>query len=645
MIVTSANCPACGAPIVFKLGSSIVVVCEHCNSVIARKDRDLADLGRVADLVDTQSPLEIGMSGYFEGVPFTLTGRAQLSHPAGGVWDEWYAAFEDGRWGWLAEAQGQFILTFERRFRGANVLPNFAELSPGTAVIVPGSKNRFVVAEKEIATTAGARGEIPYELVPGERRAFVDLSGDDSTYATIDFGDQPPVLYVGREVTLRELRIFAERGDELSAEKRRVDIDKLACPNCNGPLELRAPDAALRISCPNCNGLLDVSRGKLSYIQALSKGPPPEIPLGREGIVPDGKMTVIGYLVRDCVVEGTTYAWEEYLLYTPQIGFRWLMRSDDHWMFLKPLGAGTVFDGNTSVSFQSKQYKLFNRVNARVRRVYGEFYWRVSEGDITHAADYVRAPEIISKEASGTEVSWSRGVYLPKRSVETAFQLKKPLREPKSIGPCQPNPHSIPWAVGVSLIAGAILLVIVLLIVNTHKTVLAKSFAFPALENKDATQVLFSDPIELSGRSNIRITASAPVNNSWVNVEGDLINEETGLVQNFSVPIELYQGVDDGESWAEGSNASEVYLSALPAGRYSIRLEAQWGAENPEPGRPGHFATPTSVNVTVEQGILRLVPLAVVLALVTIPLLIKVLLRNSFERRRWSDSMFSPYSS
>jgi hypothetical protein len=114
MIVTAANCPSCGAPVELKLGSSIVVVCEYCNTVVARKDRSLADLGKVADLVDTRSPLEVGRTGSFEGVSFTLTGRAQLRHAAGGVWDEWYAAFADGRWGWLAEAQGRFYMTFPR---------------------------------------------------------------------------------------------------------------------------------------------------------------------------------------------------------------------------------------------------------------------------------------------------------------------------------------------------------------------------------------------------------------------------------------------------------------------------------------------------------------------------------------------------
>jgi hypothetical protein len=645
MIVTEANCPSCGAPIVFKLGSSIVVVCEYCNSAIARKDRNLADLGKVSDLVDTRSPLEIGTPGYFEGVPFTLTGRAQLRHPAGGIWDEWYAALEDGRWGWLAEAQGRFFMTFRRKIRGSNLLPTFDELRPGDSVVVPGSSNRFVVDEKDVATTAGARGEIPYELISGERRTFVDLSGDNAAFATIDYGEQPPALFVGREVTLRELRIFAEHGDELTADKRRVDVGRLICPKCNGPLELRAPDAAQRVTCPSCNALLDVEHGNLTFLESLAKGPPPEIPLGREATLPDGKLTVIGYMIRDCVVEGSTYAWEEYLLYAPQVGFRWLMRSDDHWVYMSPLAGGSVFDGNTSVSFRNKQYRLFNRVNARVRRVFGEFYWRVSVNDVTLAADFVRAPEMISKEASGTEVSWTHGIYLTKEAVEKAFRPARPLRVPKGVGPCQPNPNSVPWVAAVFLLSGALLLVLVFSIVNARRQVFAKSFSFPRLEAKEASTVLFSDPFDLAGRSNIRIAATAPVDNGWVFVEGDLVNDETGLVQAFSLPIELYSGVDGGDSWSEGSNEGEVFLSALPEGRYTMRLEAQWGAENASAGARGGWDSPMTVRLTVEQGVWRIIHLVVLLVILLVPLGIRLVMRLLFERRRWSDSMFNPYES
>ena len=56
----------------------------------------MESLGKAADLVQTGTLLAIGRQGRFEGVPFTLVGRRQLAHGAGGVWDEWYAAFADG---------------------------------------------------------------------------------------------------------------------------------------------------------------------------------------------------------------------------------------------------------------------------------------------------------------------------------------------------------------------------------------------------------------------------------------------------------------------------------------------------------------------------------------------------------------------
>ena len=51
-----ASCPACGAQVLFRTGSSVVVVCEFCNSVVARTDRGVEDVGKVADVVESGSP-------------------------------------------------------------------------------------------------------------------------------------------------------------------------------------------------------------------------------------------------------------------------------------------------------------------------------------------------------------------------------------------------------------------------------------------------------------------------------------------------------------------------------------------------------------------------------------------------------------
>ncbi|HEY3128431.1 MAG TPA: DUF4178 domain-containing protein, partial [Acidobacteriota bacterium] len=236
----AVSCPACGSPIEFKTGSSIVVVCDFCHSVVARGDRKLEDLGKVAELVETGSPLDVGLRGAYQGVPFELTGRAQLGHEAGGIWDEWYAAFQDGRWGWLAEAQGRFYLTFQQSLPEQSLIPPFESIGLGEPVAALPTSVPLMVAEKGVATQRGAKGEIPYKLTPGAEYAYADLSGPQGIFATLDYSESPPMVFVGRQVTLAELGLAGVAAPE--KEARRVAGVQLNCPQCGGPLDLRAPD-------------------------------------------------------------------------------------------------------------------------------------------------------------------------------------------------------------------------------------------------------------------------------------------------------------------------------------------------------------------------------------------------------------------
>ena len=178
--------------------SSVVVVCESCNSVVARTDRGVEDAGKVADVVESGSPLDVNLRGTYLGVAFELTGRAQLGHAAGGFWDEWYAAFADGRWGWLAEAQGRFYLTFQIQVPAPNALPSFDSLQLGQPVWAVPAQPPPVVAEKGTARMLAAEGEIPYLVKPGETYPYADLSGHDGAFGTLDYGEQPPLVFVGR---------------------------------------------------------------------------------------------------------------------------------------------------------------------------------------------------------------------------------------------------------------------------------------------------------------------------------------------------------------------------------------------------------------------------------------------------------------
>ncbi|HKP83308.1 MAG TPA: DUF4178 domain-containing protein [Pyrinomonadaceae bacterium] len=630
MSVLTANCPSCGAPVEFKSGQSIVVICEYCRSAVARTDRDLKDLGKVAELVETGSPLDIGVRGKWKDVPFELTGRAQLGHELGGQWDEWYATFSNGWLGWLAEAQGRFYITFQYPIPEGVQVPPFDQLQLGQSVPGLPWPTPLIVAETGRATALGAKGEIPYLLTPGETYDYADLSGVNGAFGTLDYNQSPPLIFLGQQVTLADLGITTTRAPEKA--ERRVGAAQLSCPHCAGPLELRAPDKTERVTCPNCNSLLDVNQGQLQFLKALEK--PwfqPVIPLGTTGDVPEGKMTVIGAMARSVTIEGTQYFWSEYLIYNPQIGFRWLVHSDDHWNYVRAVPPGEVSESAKYASYQGKNYKIFQDAPARVEVVLGEFYWKVETGEQVRGVDYVKPPYMLSKELSASEINWSQGTYMEVPQIEKAFSVSG-LPRPSGVAPNQPYKHKWIYKYWLAFIVLVLLLGFVTLVFSgSTRQVFSQTVTLPPLPNEDGTQVFFSEPFELEGRRNIRIIGDSAVQNTWVYLEGDLINDETGVVQSFPIDISYYQGVEDGESWSEGGQEDSAYTSSMPAGRYVLRLEGQWE----------RWQQPAVVTVKIEQNVTRGFNLLVALILLSIGPIAMLIYHISFEHKRWSESMFS----
>ena len=658
------SCPACGATIAFKTGSSVVVVCEFCNSVVARGDRKLEDLGKVADLVETGSPLDVGLRGVYHDVPFELTGRAQLGHESGGIWDEWYAAFQNGHWGWLAEAQGRFYLTFQQSLPEQSLIPPFVALQPGVSVAALPTSVPLTVAETGIAAQLGAKGEIPYKLVPGEQYEYADLSGPNGIFATLDYSETPPMVFVGRQVTLAEIGLASAVTPE--REARRVKGTQLNCTQCGGPLELRAPDQSLRVTCPNCGALLDVSRGRLELMQMLQPPKtPPIIPIGSVGELEGVKQMVIGFMVRSVEFEGVRYYWEEFLLYNPQIGFRWLLRSDDNWSYVQAVAPGDVlhrtgrFGGKgDTVRYQGERYKIYQDAVARVEYVIGEFYWKVAVGEQTRAVDYVHPPRMLSMEASLVqlgveespaagqtrkktvksaptgEINWSLGTYMKRSEVEKTFGITGLPRTSK-IAPNQLFSHKKVYKYWALMLAATFLLGLFFIATGSRNKVFDQTFALQPVANAEGTQVIFSEPFQMKGGQNIKVTARGNVDNSWLYVEGDLIEDASGEVQSFSMPVEYYYGVEGGESWSEDSRSPSIHLSAMPAGQYMLRLEAQWEK----------WQQPVTLSVRIDQGVPRVLHLFLAMLFIVdhpgfcnAPII-------SVRKSRWADSDYSPFGS
>jgi hypothetical protein len=631
-----------------------VVICPYCRSAVARTDRKLEDLGKVAEIVESESPLKLGLKGTFNGTRFELTGRAQYRHSLGGNWDEWYATFSNGWVGWLAEAQGNFYITFFQPVAKEVTLPTFDSLRPGAALpAIPGAPE-LLIKEAASAKTIAAEGEIPYQFVPGEESKFADLVGKNNVFGTLDYSFDPPWLFVGKQVTLAEIGL----GDAKPAEReaRRVTSEAMGCPKCGGPLELRAPDKTERIACPYCGSLLDVNEGKLKYYKAAFKPlrhPNYAIEIGATGEFFGVTYKVIGSMSRYVVFENVRYFWNEYLLYEPKTGFRWLVQSDDHWSFVEAVNLADVAAGDPSqismtVGYNGSSFKIFQNTTATVDDVRGEFYWRVEHGEQVLATDYVKPPKMLSCERTSGEVNWSLGTYLPKKDVEKAFGLET-LPTPTNVAPNQPFNGSFFYTYG--LLPVLLLFVIAVFLIpltGMSRTVLSERIV---IEPTTATipltpittspapaaaqKVKFSTPFELKANRNVRITASAPVNNSAVDMDIDLINEQNAEIESVAVPVSYYHGVEGGESWSEGGQSNDATFSSLPAGKYTLRVT----------GTLEGSTLPIPVDLKVEQNVTRGVNFICALVLLLIFPVLGLISKMSFEGRRWSESEFGPKTS
>ena len=442
----TGNCPACGGDVEFRSLTSLVTVCPYCHSVVARNDRQLSDQGKIAEIVDSQSPLQLGVRGVWLGKSFRLIGRVQYQHSAGGVWDEWYASFSDQKWGWLSEAQGRFGMMLARPVKSPDEVHAIESLTAGQTLTLE-NKFRLQVNEVGNAVVAAAEGELPFNPIMQSQHRFVDLEGQRGELATIEYSGPQPLVFLGQAATLTELGLM-DAALKQEATKA-VGALQLNCPKCAGPLELVQPDAAQRVTCPSCRSLLDVEGKRLEYLSTL-KPPRPalKIPLGTKGTLRGVEYQVLGYMRRS-VTYDHDYFWQEYLLYSPRHGYTWLVESDDHWSCGRSIPSGSLQNSARGVLYEGNSYRLFQRAKATVRQVWGEFYWKVAINEQVFLSDYIRPPHALSVETTtdpgedgrnpASEINATLSEYLTHAEIEKAFQLPH-LPRGWGVAPNQPNP-------------------------------------------------------------------------------------------------------------------------------------------------------------------------------------------------------------
>lgn len=195
----STLCPNCGAPVVFRWSSSIQTTCEHCQSILVRTDVNIERVGVVSDLPPDSSPIRIGTTGTFENHGFTVAGRIIYDYDEGS-WNEWHIVLSDNRSAWLSDAQNQYAVTLAFPAQG---LPALAQVNLGQRFTW--NKTSFLVTTITNARYRGVQGELPFEYWDKHEAVFVDLRSSTADFATLDYSDEQPVLYIGKMVDFDDL--------------------------------------------------------------------------------------------------------------------------------------------------------------------------------------------------------------------------------------------------------------------------------------------------------------------------------------------------------------------------------------------------------------------------------------------------------
>ena len=578
----SANCPSCGAPVSFRSAVSVYAVCEFCRSTLLRSGEDLQNLGRMADLLEDATLIQIGTEGSYRGIHFAVLGRIQLKHESG-LWNEWHLLFDDGRSGWLSEAGGEFIVSAQVPV--ADPLPAFEDLAPETPVRIAG--RNFAVTDLQTARCVSGQGELPFKVDAGYDVNTADLRSSDR-FITLDYSETPPLVFVGQPTTFDDLK-FANLRESSESQglaaggTPTVQAHAFNCPHCASPLTIHS--AAIRsVACDSCGSVIGIENDNMQLLARAAQGlrEPPWLPLGSKGALHGIDWEVIGYLRRKTTSDGIDYCWDEYLLFNAEQGFAWLTEYQGHWNYARTLSSPpAVSRGTRAFKYNKAAFRLFSRGEARVIYVVGEFYWRVAVGETCTLEDYVCPPLMLSREVTDKEASWSQGEYLEAADLCAAFRITAPPPKRTGVYANQPNPLAerhrgvcrLFWKL--ALLATVVQLLFVFFLAS-HLVLKQRLVLSPFAEDTTLTTQAFV----LNSRARaLLVRHSTDVENNWLGLTTTLVEKNTGEAFQGVQEISHYKGVDDGESWSEGARDDEIIFRSVPPGTYYLVVEYELGTD------------------------------------------------------------------
>ncbi len=433
--------------------------------------------------------------------------------------------------------------------------------------------------------------------------------------------------------------------------REEAQTGAINCPACGGPIELHGFGAVEQVNCPYCGSeLAPEESGELELLQAAQRARRESaLPLHARGTFPNDnggsdEFELIGIMWRECRVDGVVYPWQEFLLYNPYVGYRYLMftMTDGSWAIGQTLDGAPRLEtgfGHRKVTFAKDKFKHFQTSVAIVSYVEGEFPWQVKVGDQAVAHDFINPPFSMSIEEAATEegqdVNFTKMRHIDGADVWKAFKLRGSPPRTSGVAMIQPNPYkkgrAITWILLALMLVAWLVASIMYVDGRTNKVIFAET-------NKEVTET-FSQEVEIGKKGKMTTLEfdlrASGLSNAWAYAEVMLISQESENAIGFGATAEEWHGVSGGESWREGDQSPSVTVGKVPGGKYLLQITpsaGQQGAAADTP--PANLKLSYSLKENVVLGRYILLPFLIIFGF---PIFFW-LLGRVYEGRRWANS-------
>jgi hypothetical protein len=568
-----STCPTCGRPVQFSNATNNILVCG-CNTVLNRMENGTI-IPRPFHLIkDKASFIAPGTIGTWMGQQFTVTGRFR-------IWLEevvisyWTIFLAGGQMAYLTEGYGTYTILLPQDTPAEPILSN--TLQPMTTTQLYGMT--YLLEKKNQCERWEVEGEL-YMPEAGNKFTVLEFSSFEGDRLHVieywpKFSRSYRVLYTDfKSLDLQETRAYVNEGQTITCK-------------CSNRIHVSTYPFAQSAGCENCGRMYSLNEDRNFRATLLEPVDGPAmgfyLSIGVTGILYGISYKVIGRVEK--FQTDNNAQWREYVLFSEQEGYAFLSEYNGHWIYVRESGEGPVaedLDTVDSFVYERVTFRQYNEYEAQPLRAEGEFPGNLFSTLRVMCREFIAPPDMWILEQQEKEgMVWLRGKHISRRELTAGFGDAIILPATEGVGAVQPPGRKILPQLGIYTACAILFLIIVNYFTSfsvTNKTLVDKQLYFPSGVN--VQQTVIKDLILDKNSSVVKMAVSSNVNNSWVDVKATLTEFTKGTQYQLSNNISKYSGSNGGENWSKGSQSNAAYFSEIPAGLYTLQLDATREATN-----------------------------------------------------------------